>query len=181
MDLTLILGPMKSGKTLELISRISPLKYMPVKFVLFQPERNVRDAEVQSRAGAMLSGRKVQSLKEALLEDWDVVGIDEVHMFSPEDVVVVEKLLQKKTRVIISGLDLDYKRKIFDTIVRLIELGPKEIIYKRAVCEKCLEYNGIYTQVFKNEEPVVEGPPSVVPDDGSYQYKPVCRECFIKS
>ena len=181
MHLTLILGPMKSGKTLELISRISPLKFMPVKFSLFQPLRNVRDEEVASRAGATLAGQKIQSLKEILNHDLEIVGIDEVHMFLPEDVEVVETLLKKQVKVIISGLDMDWKGKLFETVSRLIELGPQEIIYKRSVCEKCLKYNGIYTQIFKGNDPVVEGLPPVVPDDGTYQYKPVCRECFVKN
>ncbi|OGH85793.1 MAG: hypothetical protein A2294_02390 [Candidatus Magasanikbacteria bacterium RIFOXYB2_FULL_38_10] len=181
MNLTLILGPMKSGKTLELISRISPLKFMPVKFALFQPVRNVRDNEVESRAGAVLFGQKIKNLKEILDHDLEIVGIDEVHMFLPEDIEAVEILLKKQVQVIVSGLDMDYKGKLFDTVSRLIELGPKEIIYKRSVCEKCLHYNGVYTQIFKNEDPVVAGLPPVVPDDGTYNYKPVCRECFVKS
>ncbi len=180
MNLTLILGPMKSGKTLELISRISPLKFMPVKFALFQPIRNVRDADVESRVGAALAGKKVKSLKEILDFDLEIVGIDEAHMFLPEDIAAVERLLRRQTQVIVSGLDLDYKGKLFDTVSRLIELGPREIIYKRSVCEKCFKYNGVYTQIFKNDDPVVEGLPPVVPDDGTYQYKPVCRDCFAR-
>ncbi|HPV70676.1 MAG TPA: thymidine kinase [Candidatus Magasanikbacteria bacterium] len=180
MNLTLILGPMKSGKTLELISRISPLKFMPVKFALFQPVKNVRDAEVESRAGAMLQGQKIKSLQEILNYDLEIVGIDEIHMFNPEEISVIEKLLQKQIKVIISGLDMDYRGKLFQIISGLIELGPKEIIFKRSVCEKCLKYNGVYTQIFKNNLPVTQGLPSIVPDDGTYLYKPVCRDCFDK-
>lgn len=171
---------MKSGKTLELISRVSPLKFMPVKFALFQPVKNVRDSEVESRAGAILAGQKIKSLKEILNYDLEIVGIDEIHMFNSEEIEIVEGLLQKRVEVIISGLDMDYKGKLFQIVSRLIELGPKEIVYKRSVCEKCLKYNGVYTQIFKNDYPITDGLPSVIPDDGVYLYKPVCRECFVK-
>lgn len=180
MDLSLIFGPMKSGKSYELISFFAPLSYTNLKFRLYQSARNVRDAFIASRNGPKLEAKKIASLKEILEDDVEVVGIDEIHMFQAADVSVIEELLKKKIRVVISGLDTDYQGKLFDTVARLLELAPKEIKYRRAVCDVCKAPDAIYTQIFKGSEPVTAGLPPVVPDDGTYNYLSVCRGCFVK-
>jgi len=93
----------------------------------------------------------------------------------------LEKLLKKGVKVVASGLDTDYKGEMFPIIKRLLSMGPKEVEYKRAVCEACKTPDAVYTQVYKNGEPVLEGLPSVIPEDGTYIYKPLCRRCFLKS
>jgi len=180
MDLILILGPMKSGKSYDLISHFAPLSYTKIKFGLYQSVRNVRDSFIQSRNGVQLQAKKIASLFEILESDEEIVGIDEIHMFKAEDIAAVDKLLKRGTQVIISGLDTDYQGKLFDTIVRLMELAPKEIRYRRAVCEICQAPKAIYTQIFKDKKPVVTGIPSVVPDDGTYSYVSTCRDCFVR-
>ncbi len=179
MDLTLILGPMKSGKSYELISHFAPLKYTSIPFVLYQPEKNVRDQQIQSRNGAAIEAKKVGTLQEALNENYGVVGIDEANMFAEAEAEVVEKLLKKGTRVIVSSLDMDHQGRLFGIVRRLLELGPKEVRYRRAVCETCKNPNAVYTQALRLGVPVTEEVPSVIPDDGTFEYKPVCRECFV--
>jgi thymidine kinase len=61
-----------------------------------------------------------------------------------------------------------------------MELGPKEIKYKRAVCDVCKSPEAIYTQVFKRDEVITSGMPPVIPDDGTYTYSVACRKCFVK-
>jgi thymidine kinase len=180
MDLTLILGPMKSGKSYDLISFFAPLKYTTIPFVLYQSARHVRDEHVRSRNGVFLEARRVLDLKDALTEKYDVVGIDETHMFAKDDIKIIEELLKNKTRVIVSGLDLDYRGKMFPLIQDLFELGPKEVRYRRAVCELCKTPEAVYTQVFNQGIPVTTGMPSVIPDDGTFTYQAVCRHCFVK-
>lgn len=179
MEFILILGPMKSGKSFDLINYFSPLKYTNESFALYQPERNVRDEGICSRDGIQLDAKKVPNLKKALEDNFSVVGIDEMHMFDKEDILIVKKLLQKGVKVIISGLDTDYRGKMFDVIKKLLELGPSEVRYKRAVCENCKKHNAVYTQIFKDSTPVTRGLPPVCPDDGTFVYKTVCRNCFI--
>jgi thymidine kinase len=180
MELTLILGPMKSGKSFELISYFAPLKYTDISYALFQSARNERDNNIASRNGANIEARKISSLHEALNEDLKIVGIDELHMFAPEDVAAIDALLKKGVKVIASGLDTDYRGKMFDVIRNLLELGPKEVRYKRAVCEVCKKPSAVYSQVLNQGEPITEGMPSVLPDDGTYTYMAVCRDCFVK-
>ena len=180
MELILILGPMKSGKSLELISHFAPLKYTDIPFALFQPAKNVRDEHIWARDGITLEAKKVDTLAGVIEDRVQVVGIDEMHMFEEKEADVIGQLLKMRKNVIISALDTDYQGKMFGIIKKLLELGPKEIKCKRAVCEKCKKPDAIYTQVLKGNEPIVGGMPPVIPDDGTYAYKPACRMCFVK-
>jgi thymidine kinase len=179
MDLTLILGPMKSGKSFELISYFAPLRFANIPYALFQSSRNVRDEHVSSRNGVIIEARKVIDLNEALQKNLAIVGIDEVHMFDQKEAEVVAELLIRGVKVVAAGLDLDYRGKMFDIIKRLLELGPKDVRYKRAVCELCRQPSAVYSQVFNNGFPMTEGMPPVIPDDGTFTYQPVCRGCFV--
>lgn len=183
MSLILIVGPMKSGKSLEMISHFNHLQYTNIPFQIYQPKRDVRDAIVCSRTGISINCKKISSLKEILNEEFKVVGIDEVHMFDEKDVDAIKELLNRGVKVFASGLDMDYKGEMFGIIKRLMELGPEEVKFKKAVCEICKEPNAVYTPIFKDGKIIMEGIPSVVPEDGTYAYVPVCRKCFhnIKS
>lgn len=182
MELTLILGPMKSGKSFELINHFAPLKYTDTSFALFQSARNVRDGRIESRNGSGLEAIKVHSLSEALAKDYTVIGIDEVHMFPEDDAEIVRELLKKGTRVVAAGLDMDYRGKMFGIVQRLLELGPKDIRMKRAACERCRKLDAVYTQVLLNKQPLTSasGMPSVIPEDGTCSYQAMCRECFVR-
>ena len=180
MELILILGPMKSGKSFELISYFTPLQYTDIPFRVFQSAKNVRDESVWSRNGVSLQAKKTADLSGAEEEGLKVVGVDEIHMFAESDAEIIERLLKSGVKVVVSGLDTDYKGEMFPIIKRLLSMGPKEVEYKRAVCENCKTPEAVYTQVYKDGEAVLEGLPSVLPEDGSYVYKPVCRKCFLK-
>lgn len=180
MHLTLILGPMKSGKSFDLISFFSPLQYTTSKYALYQPVRNVRDTGIESRSGLVLQAQKIKSLREILNEDLSVVGIDEVHMFEPMDIEHVARLLNQGTEVIVSGLDTDYRGEMFETVKKLFELGPREVRYKRAVCNDCKNFSATHTQVYSHGKPLTEGMPPVIPDDGTFTYEPLCRKCFVR-
>jgi thymidine kinase len=179
MELILILGPMKSGKSFDLINFFAPLRYSSTSFALFQSSRNVRDEHIQSRNGVNLSAQKVDSLKEALGKGYSIIGIDEIHMFPDSDVAIIEQLMREGTKVVISGLDTDYRGKLFSIIGQLLELGPKEVRYKRAACEGCKKFDAIYTQVYRENVPLTSGMPPVIPEDGTFTYQPMCRDCFV--
>lgn len=181
MDLTIILGPMKSGKSFDLISYFAPLQYTNIPHVLYQSNRNVRDEHISSRNGVIIKAKKINSLSEALDENFSVVGIDELHMFDPKDVATVAELLNRGIKIVAAGLDMDYRGKMFDIVKGLLELGPKEVRYKRAVCELCRQPSAVYSQVFTKGLPLTAGMPSIIPDDGTFTYQPVCRHCFVSA
>lgn len=181
MNLTLILGPMKSGKSFDLISRFAHLKYAKIPFGLFNSAKNVRDKQIFSRNGGLeLEAKKVGSLSEIDAGKLKIIGIDEVHMFDERDSLAIERFLRQGVDVVASGLDLDYQGRLFGIIERLLELGPKEVKYRQAVCENCQSTEAVYTQIFKDGQAILGGLPPVVPEDGNYEYKPLCRRCFIK-
>jgi thymidine kinase len=181
MDLTVILGPMKSGKSLELISLMSPLAYTATPFRVYQSDRHVRDNEVKSRIGASMPTSKVRDLESLLDDDVQVVGVDEIHMFQPSDVESIKWLLSKGTRVVVSGIDLDHRGKMFDVVKAVLELGPEKVIYRRSVCDVCHEFTAVNTQVLKDSKPFIEdlGESRALPADGTYTYEARCRKCFV--
>lgn len=179
MDLTLIAGPMKSGKSLELIAQLSPLRYSNISHAIYQSARHVRDEGVVSRSGGALTTTKVNSLRGALGHEVEVVGVDEVHMFTGDDVAVVAELLVRGTRVVAAGLDLDHLGRLFPPIAGLLELGPAQVLYRRAVCEVCRKFNATHTQVLCAGEPYLPAQVGAMPDDGTFTYEPRCRSCFV--
>lgn len=178
--LKLILGPMASGKSLELISNFSSLRYTTIKYGLFQSALNVREDEVKSRDGVSLPAQKIKSIGEILKDDYEVVGIDEGHMFMESDIKYVKELLTNGTDVIVSMLAMDYRGEMMKMAKLFLELGPIEVKFKAAACSECHKPGAAHTQIFYRDsgEPVLGDLPQIIPDDGSYIYRPVCLKCF---
>jgi len=175
---TLILGPMKSGKSLELIAQVAPYEHTDKEVLYVQPEANTRDKGVQSRLGVNATALTVKSLSE-INKPFDVIGIDEIHMFDEDDAKVIDRWLRDDKNVIASGLDLDYRRKMLPIIIRLLEINPDKLIRKNAVCEICrTEVNAQFTQMLDDGEPVLGGRPIITIDDGKVEYQARCRDCF---
>lgn len=181
MSLTVILGPMKSGKSLELISLLSPLQYTRVTHRVYQSDRHVRDVNVTSRSGGQLPTVKASSLTGALDADLDVVGVDEVHMFDVADIAIVKALLARGTRVVAAGIDLDHRGALFAPVRALFELAPDVVTYRRAVCDVCREFAATHTQVLTATGPFLTplGRSEALPDDGTFSYESRCRVCFV--
>lgn len=180
MAFTLIYGPMKSGKSLELISRVAPYTFAQRKVVYAQPAKNVRDAGISSRLGVMTKAFSVDSLSE-ITDDFDVIGIDEIHMFPMSDVHLVEKWIIADREVFISGLDLDYRGKMPPIILALMELKPHELVAKVAVCDNCHRFGAQFSQILEHGNVMLADLPMIVPEDGTYEYQARCRDCFVKA
>jgi thymidine kinase len=182
VDLVLVLGPMKSGKSLELVSLLSPLRFSTVRHRIYQSDRHVRDSGVTSRSGGVLETTKTTSLDVALHEPVDVVGVDEVHMFDVADIAAVGQLLDRGTKVVVAGIDLDHRGELFAPVRALLELGPHTVTYRRAVCDVCRAFNATHTQVLASGEPFTRqlAPSTALPDDGTFGYEARCRRCFVR-
>lgn len=175
----LILGPMKSGKTLELIARVAPYEFADQRVLYVQSAHNVRDDGICSRLGLNTKAIRVNSLTE-IKQDFDVMGVDESLMFPTSDLPLIEKWLAQGKTLFFSSLDLDYRAKMPEIIKDLVELKPDQIIYKTAVCDVCKQYDARFSQILHNGELVLEGLPTVTPEDGTYEYQARCRKCFVK-
>jgi thymidine kinase len=179
MALTLIMGPMKSGKSLELIARVAPYEFAEKKVLYLQPHSDVRDSGITSRAGINTKASRVKSLAE-IDNGFDVIAVDEVNMFDEKDSRVVDKWVREGKEVFVSGLDLDYSGTMMPIVKKIFELKPDLLITKLAVCDKCHRYNAQFTQIFDKRKPVMEGLPSLVPEDGTYIYEARCRDCYVR-
>lgn len=179
MPLTLITGPIKSAKSLELIALTMPHEFANKKVAVLQPVVNVRDRHVRSRSGLEKRATKTKSLS-VIQTDAHVIAIDEMHMFtSKKDIERVKQWLLEGKELIISGLDMDYSGEFMKPLLEILKLQPDIVIRKHSVCEVCQSMRGGYTQILKDKKVIKSGLPQVVPEDGTYAYRTVCRECFF--
>lgn len=112
-----VCGPMFSGKTEELIRRMRRAQIAGQKVEIFKPVSDVRydDEEVVSHDKNSIPSMPVESSSNMLLlaDDVQVVGIDEAQFFDDGIVEVVNTLANQGKRVVIAGLDKDFKGRPF--------------------------------------------------------------------
>ncbi len=136
-----VCGSMFSGKTQELIRRLKLAAIAKQKVQVFNSHLDVRYSKehLVSHDKSTLAARPVKTAKEILkdvLEDTQVVGIDEAHFFGEEIVDVVQKLADSGRRVIVAGLDQDYRGEAFTNMARLMAVS--EFVTKNlAICMVC--------------------------------------------
>ena len=134
-----ICGSMFSGKTEELIRRLKRAKFARQKVEIFKPTVDVRYDEgmVVSHDANEIRSTPVPAAANIpiLADDCDVVGIDEAQFFDNEIVAVCNALANKGIRVIVAGLDMDFKGNPFGPMPNL--MATAEYVTKvHAVCTK---------------------------------------------
>lgn len=174
-----ISGCMFAGKTEELIRRINVLSYAKKNIIVFKPKIDNRysDSEIVSHSGAKvpcLVVEKAQDILKKIEADTEVVAIDEVQFFDKDIVEVCEYLADKGIRVMVAGLDKDFRGESFGVMPEL--LTRAEFVTKlTAVCAKC-GAPATRTQRLVNGKPAgFEDPIAMVGADESYE--PRCRHC----
>jgi len=169
-----IAGPMFSGKSEELIRRITRYHLARIPTQTFKPALDDRYStnEVVSHSQLSTSAQPVADSSELLRSVEDrtvVVGIDEGQFFDEGLVDVVKALAAAGKRVIIAGLDLDYLGRPFEPIPSLL-LQAEYVTKALAVCHRC-GGPGLFTQrVVQSDELVVLGA------EGAYEAR--CRRCY---
>jgi len=176
--LEVICGPMFSGKSEEMIRRLRRAEIAGQRVVIFKPRIDDRyDAtDVVSHAGARMRAVAVESVPElaARAAGYDVVGIDEVQFFDESIVAAALDLADRGLRVIVSGLDQDFRRLPFGVMPEL--LAHAEFVDKlQAVCHRC---GGTATTTQR----LVDGRPAPYSGDtvvvgAAEQYEARCRDC----
>jgi thymidine kinase len=181
MDLTVIVGPMKGGKSLEMISLLSPLQHAGIPHRIYQSARHGRDTAVTSRSGGSLQTVKVNDLASAADGDVEVIGVDEIHMFTVDDIAVLGTAVRSGIKVVVAGIDLDHRGQLFAPVRALFELAPEKVIHRRAVCDVCRSLDATHTQVLEHGKPFIRelAPSTALPDDGTYTYEARCRRCVV--
>ncbi|CCC58000.1 MULTISPECIES: thymidine kinase [Caloramator] len=177
----MIVGPMYSGKSEELIRRIKRAKIARQKVQVFKPSIDNRYSitEVVSHNGDKEGAHSVENSTEILnlvSEDTDVIAIDEVQFFDDEIVEVCKKLADKGKRVICAGLDLDFRGEPFGPVPRLLAIA--EFVDKiQAICVVCGN-PATRTQRLINGKPAKYSDPIVLVG-AKEAYEARCRKCHI--
>lgn len=136
-----ICGPMFAGKSEELIRRIKTLSYAHQKIIAFKPAIDNRydKTAIASHNGGKYQAfaiKKASDILELTPSDAQVVAVDEVQFFGTEIIEICESLADKGIRVIVAGLDMDFRGEPFGPMPGL--LARAEFVTKlTAACTVC--------------------------------------------
>jgi thymidine kinase len=167
-----ICGCMFSGKTEELIRVLKRALIAKQNVLVFKHSSDIRysESELYSHNSQKISSRLISNISEILLQNLDhidVIGIDEAQFFSDDIIDVIEQLMDKGIRVVIAGLDLDYKRRPFGCMPKILAIANK-VKKLTAICSYCGDEAYYSQRLIKNEELVLVGT--------SEWYEPRCRK-----
>ena len=164
---------MFSGKTEELIRRLKRARIANLKVEIFKPAIDIRYDEVKIVShdeNTILSTPIDNSQKMLLLaEGVDVIGVDEAQFFDPEITKVCEQLALRGSRVIVAGLDMDYKTQPFGQMPNLLAVADY-ITKLHAICVVCGNIANYSYRTTVDEAQVMLG--------AKDKYEPRCRHCY---
>ncbi len=174
-----VIGPMYSGKSEELIRRIKRAKIAKQKIVVFKPKIDDRYSkeDVVSHSGDSVNAIAIGTAKEIynyIDADTQVVGIDEVQFFDEEVVDIAIALANEGIRVIAAGLDMDFKGEPFGPTPKLLAVA--EFVDKiQAICSVC-------GQPATRSQRLIDGKPAryddpIVQIGAVESYEARCRKC----
>lgn len=171
-----ISGSMFSGKTEELIRRLKRAKIARQKVEIFKPRIEVRysEEEVVSHDSNAIHSTPVDSATNILLlaNEVEVVGIDEAQFFDDGLVSVCNQLANAGVRVIVAGLDMDYKGIPFGPMPKLLSIA--EYVTKvHAICVRCGTLANYTHRLSEDDKLIVLGETDI--------YEPLCRGCYYKA
>ena len=171
-----VCGSMFSGKTEELIRRLNRAFIANQKVEIFKPavDKRYDKVKIVSHKDSSITSTPVNFANDILLRvsDSEVVGIDEAQFFDEEIVTVADKLANDGKRVIVAGLDMDFKGNPFKPMDAL--MAKAEYITKvHAVCMKCGNVASYSHRRTKSEKTIVLGEKDI--------YEALCRSCFYEA
>ena len=171
-----IAGSMFSGKTEELIRRLKRAKIANQKVEIYKPIVDTRysDSEVVSHDANSITSTPVPTASQILLlaSNVEVVGIDEAQFFDDGLVEVCNELANRGIRVIIAGLDMDFRGKPFGPIPDLFAIADY-VTKVHAICTRCGSLAQYSYRKSDAEKLVVLGEKD--------EYEPLCRICYLEA
>ena len=175
-SIEVVCGSMFSGKTEELIRRMKRAQFAKLRVEIFKPAIDVRysEEEVVSHDRRAIQSTPVESSSSILLlaNDVDVVGIDEAQFFDMGIVDVCNELANRGIRVIVAGLDMDYRGIPFGPMPALLAIA--EDVYKtHAICVHCGDLAYVSHRLVESDKRVLLGE--------TEKYEPLCRHCYEKA
>jgi len=184
-SLEVICGSMFSGKTEELMRRLKRAEYAKQKTItikhhiddrksfscIVSHDGNQRDAYPLGDTASSVEG-----LLTLAKDEVHVVGVDEVQFFPEQMIDVIERLIDNGKRVIVAGLDMDFRGEPFSIVPTLMAMAD-EVTKLRAICMKCGR-DANFTQRLINGQPAnYEDPTILVGARECYECR--CRDCHV--
>lgn len=184
--LEVITGPMASGKSDELIRRLTRATIARQQVRVFTPTADTRSKidYISSRDNRNFPAVSIQDPAQILgllkEKNAQVIGIEEIHFFDcKEIVVVVDRLVEKGYRVIVSGLDTDFLGEPFEATAFLLAKAD-EVIKLSAICVVCGK-PAVRSQRLIDNKPASRQTPRILVGDilnnCKERYEPRCRDC----
>ncbi|OQS07609.1 thymidine kinase, cytosolic-like isoform X1 [Thraustotheca clavata] len=172
-ELQLIIGPMFSGKTTELIRRMRRYHHAQLKCLVVRSaidERYTTEDLISTHDKQMIPATPVKNLVEIKDEfvNYDVIGIDEGHFYSDLD-AFCDMAADEGKIIIVAALDGTFERKPFPQVCGLIPRA-EHVTKLSAVCALCGTDASFTRRIVNNTAIELVG--------GSDMYQPVCRSCF---
>ncbi|MEL6672190.1 MAG: thymidine kinase [Bacteroidota bacterium] len=169
-----VCGSMFSGKTEELIRRLRRAQIANQRVEIFKPKVDTRYSEenIVSHDQNVIPSRAVSSSQQILLlaSEVEVVGIDEAQFFDEGIVEVARQLANSGVRVIVAGLDMDFRGVPFGPMPALLAMA--EFVTKvHAICQVCGSLANYSYRLSKEEKTVLLGEKDA--------YEPRCRKCYF--
>lgn len=168
-----VCGSMFSGKTEELLRRVNRARIARQKVEIYKPVIDTRYSEdevVSHDANAVVSTPVENSQAILLLSsEADVVGIDEAQFFDEGLVDVCNQLADAGKRVIIAGLDMDFKGNPFGPMPKLCAIA-EDVTKVHAICVRCGNLAHISHRIVEGDKQVMLGE--------LQEYEPLCRHCY---
>lgn len=177
----LVVGPMYSGKSEELIRRLKRAKIAKQEVLVFKPSIDDRYSlkDVTSHSGITIQAIGISDLQEVwehITPTVQVVGFDEVQFFDQAIVNIVIRLAERGVRVICAGLDMDFKAEPFGVIPEL--MARAEFVDKlQAVCVVCGQPATRTQRIIDGQPAKYDDPVIMVGATESYEAR--CREHHI--
>jgi thymidine kinase len=182
--LEVICGSMFSGKTEELMLRLRRAEYAKKNVVTIKHEIDNRKSYscIVSHNGAERRAHPIDPCEKGLNtircflnSDADVIGIDEIQFFPKEIISIVLQLVKHGKRVLVAGLDMDFRTEPFSIVPQLMALAD-EVTKLRAICVVCGN-DANFTQRLIDGKPANYDDPTILVG-GEECYESRCRQCY---
>ena len=173
--LEMIVGPMFSGKSEELIRRVRRAMIAEQQVQLFYPAQDsrVQRGHIVSRNGLNINADQAEHIAEcrkhlhALPRLPDVVGFDEAQFFDGDLVALVDELLAQEVRVIVAALDLDFAGRPFGLAIPHLLAIADRVDKLTAVCTVCGSEAAVRTQRLVDGRPATKDSPLILVGDSA--------------
>ncbi len=181
--LTVITGPMFSGKSREILNIVERYKYAKKKVILFAPEIDKRKkGKIYSRTGLEVPCNIIKNSKEILdiVKDENLIVIDEAQFLDDEILDVVIKLILDSKEVLIGGLDKKTNLKPFGPMPQLLALADK-VIKLTSICPICGKEATNSIRIVNGKRDLSdEIKIDYQNENKGYKYEPRCYNCLDK-